>query len=97
MLIILRKNTYNIIIDPLVDKYLQKLSNKNKKDFKLLIKYIKELSENPYKSISLKDSFQKERRFRKGDYRIIFKIKTKTNPNEIIILKIGKRSNIYKK
>lgn len=97
MLINLKKDTYKLIIGNQVDKYLMKLAKKNKKDFKMLLNSIKELLNDPYDSISLKGKFENERRLRSGDYRIIFRINMKTDPYEVHIVKIGKRSNIYKK
>lgn len=92
----LEKNlTYNIIIKPSVKKYLLKLSKKNKKDTDTILNSIEELIINPYNSNFLKDSSDKERKIRKGKYRIIFLIFE--DKKEVEILKIGKRSNVYKK
>lgn len=84
---------YKINIKKPVDKYLMKLSKKNKKDLKIILTAIKEISNNPYNSVRLTDKTEKERRIRKGKYRIIFTINTELD--EIQILKIGKRTSIY--
>ncbi|WP_067259652.1 type II toxin-antitoxin system RelE family toxin [Methanobrevibacter cuticularis] len=94
----MKKNSdYNLVIKPSAKRYLIKLSKKNKKDSKLLLKSIKKIPNNPYNSISLKSRVNKERRVRTGDYRIIFKIIEDENPSVIEIIRIGKRASIYKK
>ncbi|KZX12221.1 type II toxin-antitoxin system RelE family toxin [Methanobrevibacter filiformis] len=57
---------------------------------------VHEIKEDPYNSKLLKHSFKGYRRKRKGDYRIIFDILFSMDPKRILILQIGKRSNIYK-
>ncbi|KZX10610.1 type II toxin-antitoxin system RelE family toxin [Methanobrevibacter filiformis] len=92
----LKKNlTYKLTIKPSVKKYLLKLSKKNKKDVNIILKGIEDLINNPYNSDFLKDSQDKERKIRKGNYRILFLIFE--DEKQVEILKIGKRSNIYKK
>ena len=93
MLINLKKDTYNIVLSPKADKFLKKIAKKNKKDFKNLVNVIETISKNPYYSIKLKNTNNKERRIRKGDYRIKFII----NNDNVEITMIGKRSNIYNK
>ena len=94
----LKKNLdYNLVIKPSAKKYLIKLSKKNKKDSKILLESIKRIPNNPYNSISLKIGTSKERRIRIGDYRIIFKIIKDKDSLLIEIIRIGKRSSIYKK
>ncbi|MGL6297780.1 MAG: type II toxin-antitoxin system RelE family toxin [Methanobacteriaceae archaeon] len=88
---------YEITIDSQPHKYLLKLSKKNKKNLKILLNAIKELSENPYNLIQLQGRSGKDRRIRKGDYRIIFSVNTNKVPPKIYITKIDKRSKIYKK
>lgn len=96
MLISLKNDTYKLIIDSQADKYLMKLSKKNKKDLKTILNSIKKISNNPYNSAILKGGVKKERRVRQGDYRIIFRINKETKPHQIRIIKIGKRTNVYK-
>jgi len=97
MLINLKKDTYKLIIDKKADKYLKKLSKKNKHDLKSLLNSIKQISKDPHNSNNLKSNTKKKRKVRKGDYRIIFRIDTETKPTEIHIITIGKRKNVYKK
>ena len=93
MLINLKKDTYKVIISPQADKFLKKIAKRNKKDFKKLVKAIEAISKNPYYSIPLKNTNNKERRVRKGNYRIKFIIYN----YKVVIIRIGKRSNIYNK
>ena len=94
MLINLKKDIkYKLVIDPKADKYLLKLSKKNKKDFDKLLTLIKELPIDPYNSKPLKNNEKGLRRLKKGGYRLVFKIANST----IVILDIGKRNNVYKK
>jgi mRNA-degrading endonuclease RelE of RelBE toxin-antitoxin system len=88
---------YKILFSSNVDKFLKKLSKKNKKDLKIIREAIVSILQDPYDSKMLKGTFKDYRRIRKDPYRIIFKIKkNKNSKNEILILKIAKRSNIYK-
>lgn len=88
---------YEIIFDSKAEKYLKKLSKKDKKATKIILDAIKRIPENSYDFDILKGYWASSRKLRKGDYRIIFDIDNNTNPKEIIILKIGKRKNIYKR
>ena len=98
MWINLKKNMeYNLFIKPSTQKYLIKLSKKNKKDFKEILNKIKLLKFDPYNSNLFKTSDDKKRKVRKGKYRIIFKIIEEKNPPVLEIIRIGKRSSIYKK
>ncbi|MCL2114661.1 MAG: type II toxin-antitoxin system RelE/ParE family toxin [Methanobrevibacter sp.] len=93
---ILKKDMgYEIVFNRKSDKYLIKLSKKDKINLKFLLDSIKELSKNPYASEILKSGKKKERKIRKKDYRIFFIINE--NLHQIEIINIGKRSNIYKK
>ena len=84
---------YKINIKKQADKYLLKLSKKNKKDFEILLGCVKNLPEDPYNSKSLHNNLKGLRRVKQGEYRIIFRI----DDSIIKILSIGKRSNVYKK
>ena len=91
------KNTldYDLIFDPKAEKFLKKLSRKDKKTAQILLNAIKKLSKDPYNSKSLKGILKGNRRIRKDSYRIIFRIVK--NSNEIRILEVEKRSKAYKK
>ena len=93
------KNTldYEIIFHPKAEKYLKKLSKKDRKTTNILLNTIKKIHNNPYNSINLKSRTEKEKRVRIGDYRIIFKIVEDKNPPVIEITRIGKRTSVYKK
>ena len=93
------KNTsgYNLIFDPKAEKYLKKLSRKDKKSSNIILNNIKKILIDPYNSISIKTSVFKERRVKAGDYRIIFIIVEDKNPPVIEITRIGKRATVYKK
>ena len=84
---------YKINVKKQADKYLLKLYKKNKRDFKILLAAIKNLSENPYDSKHLHENLRGLRRVKKGKYRIIFRV----DNSMIKILIVGKRVNVYKK
>ena len=94
MLMSLKKDTkYKINIKNQADRYLIKLSKKNKKDFKMLLDSIKNIPKDPYDSKPLHNNFKGLKRVRKGEYRIIFRI----DKSIITILIVGKRNSVYKK
>lgn len=81
----------NVIIQPNAKKDLKKLS---KKTIEIVLKKLNSIRENPLNYIErLKGSSLWK--LRVGDYRAILYSKTKNN--EIHVLKIGHRKNIYKK
>ena len=83
---------YEIIISPEAFKHLKKIYRKDKTNYKRIKEGINEIKEDPYRSNVMKHYLKGTRKIRKGNYRIIFIIKT----CEIEILKIGKRTTIYK-
>ena len=81
---------YRII---LTQKALKDLSRLRKEVKERIKKALQKYSENPflYATKMINSSFS-DYRFRVGDYRILFDIKD----DEIVILRIGKRDDIYK-
>ena len=82
---------YEIEFSSTADKYLKKLSNKNH------IKRIRDAIYNikdPHDSKRMKGKFKGLNRIQVGEYRVIFKIYKKELV--ILVVDIGKRSNIYK-
>jgi len=72
MLIILGKDMdYEVIIHKQPDKFLMKLSKKNKDLLKYIVEGIDEIIENPYDFAILKGMFKGKRKKRKGSYSII--------------------------
>ncbi|MDR2544312.1 MAG: type II toxin-antitoxin system RelE/ParE family toxin [Methanobrevibacter sp.] len=90
----MKKDTaYKLIIKSYVDKFLDKLSKKDRKGFIRIITKIREILDNPYKSIILKTDDKDCIRVKVGKYRVLFRI---SKSDKIIIERIGKRSKIYK-
>lgn len=87
------KDTYKLIILNRPDKYLKKLSKKDKQTFNRIWASISEIILDPYSFDSLEGKFKGFRKSRKGDYRIIFEINEENK--RIIIFNIGKRDTIY--
>ena len=90
----LPKDTYKLVILSRPDKFLKKLSKKDKQTFNSIWTNIKDIIIDPYSFNHLEGKFKGYRKSRKGSYRIIFKINEKDK--KIIIFNIGKRYNIYK-
>lgn len=86
---------YDLIFYSKAEKFLKKLSKKDKKTVQLLLNAIKELPKDPYNSKSLKGILKGNRRIKKDSYRIIFRIVKSSN--EIRILEVERRSKAYKK
>ena len=87
-------NDYKVRYSKPVIKYLKNLSKKDEKQLIFILKAIDEIKNNPNDSVILYGKFKGRKRKRKGKIRIIFELNDK---NIIKILKIAKRSNIYKK
>ena len=85
---------YELVVPKTIEKYLFKLYKKDKKTFNLLNELLVEISNRPKDYPILQGNFAGCRKARKSNYRIIFEINKKDK--KIIILSIGKRSNIYK-
>ena len=81
---------FNISYKSSVEKDLKSISKTEVS--KILDKIEFELSKNPFAYPKLKGDFRSLRKFRIGRYRIIYTI----SENEIIILKIGHRKDIYR-
>ena len=82
---------YNVVYKKSV---LRDLKNLAKKEATLLLNQIeKELSKNPESYPALKGKFAGLRKFRIGDYRIIYAILE----YDVIILRIGHRKEVYRK
>ena len=88
------KNSFDILLSRKASKFIKKSADLDKKQVNYILIALKEIRLNPYDSKPLKGKHVGKRRKRKDPYRIIFKIEKKSN--EILILDIGNRSNIYK-
>lgn len=73
------------------------LSTLDKNNRKRIIKKIKNLADNPFPKDSIKIKGEKEKLYRMGvgDYRVLYYVDE--NSFTIFILKIDKRSRIYKR
>jgi len=83
---------YKITFKKSVSKDLRKIDIKKVKD--ILDKIETELTENADKYPSLKVQFAGLRKFRVGDYRVIYSI---FNDNTVLILRVAHRKKVYKK
>ncbi len=81
---------YNIVYKKSVHRDLKKLS-KAEAD-RLLDRIERELIKKPESNPVLKGQFAGLRKFRVGDYRVIYALLG----NDVLILRIGHRKNIYK-
>ncbi len=82
---------YNVSYKKSILRDLKKLSKSESR--KILNQLEKELSKNPGSYPPLKGPFAGLRRFRVGDYRVIYAILE----NEVLVLRIGHRREVYKK
>ena len=96
LMILIKDMDYEIIYSPQSDKYLKKLSKRNKKDLILIRDTINSIPNNLHNSKLLKGQYKGFRRVRKDPYRIVFKINVNSSLLSIFILEIGKRENVYK-
>jgi mRNA interferase RelE/StbE len=81
---------YNVVYKTSVYRDLKKLS---KAEAARLLNQIEvELSKNPSSNPVLKGRFAGLRKFRVGDYRVIYALLD----NDVLILRIGHRSKVYK-
>ena len=83
---------YRIAFKNSVSKDLKKIDIKKVKE--ILEKIETELSENAEKSPALKGKFSRLRKYRIGDYRIIY---TLLNNDTVLILRIAHRKEVYRK
>jgi mRNA interferase RelE/StbE len=82
---------YNVVYKKSVSRDLKKLAKTEAT--RILNQIEKELSRNPESYPVLKGKFAGLRKFRIGDYRIIYAILA----NDVTILRIGHRKEVYKK
>jgi mRNA interferase RelE/StbE len=82
--------TYNIVYKKSVQRYLKKLSKAEAKRILDLID--KELIKQPESNPVLKGQFAGLRKYRVGDYRVIYALLGL----DILILRIGNRKDVYK-
>ena len=95
ILMILKKDiSYKIAFNTKTDKYLMKLLMKNKITLATLLEIIKKFSRDYYTSEILKGELKDRRNQKK---RLQDNFYYKLDLCEIEIVKIGKRTNIYKK
>ena len=81
---------YNIVYKKSVHRDLKKLSKPEAK--RILDQIEKELVKKPKSNPVLKGQFAGLRKYRIGDYRVIYAILEK----DILILRIGNRKDVYK-
>ncbi len=82
---------YNIVYKESVQRDLKRLSKAEAK--RVLNQIEEELSENADTYSVLKGQFKGLRKYRIGDYRVIYA----TLKNEVLVLRIGHRKQVYKK
>jgi mRNA interferase RelE/StbE len=82
---------YNVVYKKSVSRDLKKLTKAEAT--RILNQIEKELSKNPESYPALKGKFAGLRKFRIGDYRIIYAILN----YDVIILRIGHRKEVYRK
>ena len=85
---------YELIIPKTIERYLFKLYKKDRKTFNILNRELIEIANQPQNYPMLQGNFTGCHKARKSNYRIIFEINEKDK--KIIIVRVGKRSNIYK-
>ena len=82
---------YNITFKKSVEKDLKRISKKNAK--RILDKIDADLIKNPERFPALSGPYAGMRKFRVGDYRVIFVILG----NDVLILRIQDRKDVYRK
>ena len=82
---------YFIQIEENSEKFLKKLDRKERE---MILKKIYSLRENPFRNLKRLQG-DKLWRLRVGDYRVI--VDVIVSGNKIVVVRIGKRSNVYKK
>ena len=83
--------SYKIAFKSSVSKDLKKIDKKKAKE--ILVKIEAELTENADKYPVLKGKYAGLRKFRTGDYRIIYSV---INGNTVLILRVAHRKEAYK-
>jgi mRNA interferase RelE/StbE len=83
--------TYNIVYKRSVQRDLKKLSTAEAR--RILNQIEKELSKNAEAYPVLKGQFAGLRKYRVGDYRVIYAVLG----NEVLVLRIGHRKDVYKR
>lgn len=82
---------YNITFKKTVEKDLKRISKQNAK--RILDKIDAELSKHPNRYPALTGPFAGLRKFRVGDYRVVFVI----IDSDVLILKVQNRKDVYRK
>lgn len=82
---------YNITFKKSVEKDLKRIGKQNAK--RILDKIDSELIRNPKRFPALSGPFSGMRKFRVGDYRVIFVVLDK----DVLILRIQDRKDVYRK
>jgi len=82
---------YNITFKKSVEKDIKRISKQNAK--RILDKIDTELVKNPERFPALSGPFAGMRKFRVGDYRVIFVIIDK----DVLVLRIQDRKDVYRK
>ena len=81
---------YNVVYKKSIHRDLKKLSKTEAR--RILDKIEHKLSKNPESNPVLKGQFAGLRKFRAGDYRVIYALLS----TDILILRIGHRRDVYK-
>jgi len=82
---------YKVVYKKSVHRDLRKLPKAEAR--RILAKIEKELPKKPRSNPALKGRFAGLRRFRIGDYRVVYALLG----DDILVLRIGHRSNVYKR
>jgi mRNA interferase RelE/StbE len=82
---------YSILFKSSVSKDLKKIDKRKVKE--ILDKIETELSENAKENPTLRGKFTGLRKYRVGDYRVIYSI---LNDNTVLILRIAHRKEVYR-
>ena len=83
--------SYKIAFKSSVSKDLKKIDKKKAKE--ILVKIESDLTENADKYPVLKGKYAGLRKFRTGDYRVIYSV---INGNTVLILRVAHRKEAYK-
>jgi len=90
-----KNSAYELEYSNQVNNFFKNIKKDNKAS-EIIFKLIEEVVEDPFDSDSMQPPFKGARKKRKGKYRVIFDINSKSNPQIIRLLKIDKRGKIYK-
>ncbi len=85
---------YSIELSQNSAKILDKIKEKDKKNFEILVSHMKTLEENPeHSGKKLLGNLRGLYSYRAGDFRIIFQIRKESNI--VFVITIGNRRDVY--